>query len=83
MASKVVDAAIFDGDTFVANAAGRPVRLMRGGVSGIVYNGWVYPLYEEDFIGLAGDPGPRCVWCRQISWHKSHVFILAHRRGAA
>lgn len=56
MASKVVDAVIFDGDEFVAKAAGRPVRLMPDGVAGIVHKGSVYPLYEGDFIDLADDP---------------------------
>ncbi|BBX27429.1 hypothetical protein [Mycolicibacterium alvei] len=55
MASKTVDAVIFDGDKSVAKAAGRPVRLMPGGVAGIVYSGWVYPLYEGDVINIADD----------------------------
>lgn len=56
MASKVVDASIFDGGKFVSNAPERPVRLMPAGVAGIVYNGWVFPLYEGDFIDLADEP---------------------------
>lgn len=55
MASKVVDAGVFDGDEFVANAAGRPLWLMPSGVAGIVYKGCVYPLYEGDYIDLADD----------------------------
>ncbi|KWX57045.1 hypothetical protein [Mycobacterium sp. NAZ190054] len=56
MATKKVDADVYDGDSFVASVTARPIRLMPNRLAGVVYNGMVYPLYRGDFIQLQDEP---------------------------